>query len=606
MRSTDPKVRDTIERYFHQTLNDEDLASFEMRSLRGGEWLFRQGDMGDSLYFLVRGRLQVWVEADHEGNDEQAVLMGEVAPGDTVGEVGLLSDEPRSAGILAIRDSLLIEIDRPSFVRLAERYPSMVMNLAANVATLLQRRTSHKKSAARKWKTICLLPITGGEAIEEFCTALTDTLKAGRKTLALTPELLVEMQAPQAQASIENSQSETRLPQELRHWLGDQEDDYDFIIYRCASSGGAWSRFAVRQSDIVLEIGEASRQPFAEHKAARSDTARAPAGPRALILLHEQRSAIRDTALWLEDREFDFHLHAEIGSRADVQRTARVLSGTAVGLVLGGGAARGLAALGVYRALCEAGVPIDWVGGTSIGSILSAQIALGWDPELAIANSRAAFKDGKPFSDFTIPVISLLRGRRMRRLLARYLDYQIEDACLPYYCVSTNLGRGTKNIHTRGSLVDAICASAALPGVIPPAIVDSELTVDGALLDNLPVDIMQRKPVGRIIAVDVSSRVHKTVPFNEMPSPWAILRGRWLPFARKYSVPSLTTLMLKATEIGTLELARRHGEMADLLIDPPVRQFGMMDTRSFDRIVQAGYDRAKELLDSWEWNEPVT
>lgn len=187
----------------------------------------------------------------------------------------------------------------------------------------------------------------------------------------------------------------------------------------------------------------------------------------------------------------------------------------------------------------------------------------------------------------------------MKRLLRAHLDFQIEDMAIPYYCVSTNLGRGVKNIHTRGSLVDAICASAALPGVIPPAVVDNELTVDGALLDNLPVDVMQDRPVGQIIAVDVSSRVHYTVPFDEMPSPWAVLRGRWLPFTKKHRVPNLMSLMLKATEIGTLEHSRRNGEMADLLIDPPVRQFGMMDVGSFDAIVQAGYERGCELLADW-------
>lgn len=597
MRSTDPKVRGIIERYFQQSLGDDDLACFEMRTLPGGEWLFRQGDVGDSLYFLVRGRLQVWVATD---SGKPAVLMGEVVAGESVGEVGLLSDEPRSAGIHAIRDSLLIEIDRASFARLADRHPAMVMKLATNVATLLQRRTSRKGAASRELKTVCLLPVTGGDAIDGFCADLTRALADHRKTLVLTPEGLAELGAPEPGFDLERDNPERPLPDALRHWLADQEDEIGFLVYRCGAHDSPWSRFAVRQSDIVLEIAEDGCEPATGPGAAPASGSEATTATRALILMHEDRFAIRNTREWLERRSVDFHLHAEIGSGADVQRVARIVSGTAVGLVLGGGAARGLAALGAYRAMVEAGVPIDWVGGTSIGSIMAAEIAAGWTPEQAIENSRAAFYEGKPFGDFTIPVISLLRGKRMRRLLYKYLDFQIEDSVLPYYCVSTNLGRGVKNVHTRGSMVDAICASAALPGVIPPAVIDSELTVDGALLDNLPVDIMQRNPVGRIVAVDVSSRVDKKVPFEEVPSPWAILRGRWLPFTRKYSVPSLTTLMLKATEIGTIEHSRRHGEMADLLIDPPVRQFGMMDTRSFDQIVQAGYDRARDLLESWE------
>jgi len=184
-------------------------------------------------------------------------------------------------------------------------------------------------------------------------------------------------------------------------------------------------------------------------------------------------------------------------------------------------------------------------------------------------------------------------------LLKVQLDYQIENLSLPYYCVSTNLGRGTKNIHESGSLVDAIRASAAMPGILPPVVVEQELAVDGAILDNLPVDIMQQKPVGRIIAVDFSAPIPDKVSYAETPSPWAVLRGRWLPFARRYRVPGLTAIMLKSTETGTLEEVRRLGAMADLLIDPQVRQFGMTDVKSFDQIVEAGYQRACELLENW-------
>ncbi|MDX1555039.1 MAG: patatin-like phospholipase family protein, partial [Xanthomonadales bacterium] len=547
----------------------------------------------------VRGRLQVWVEPQ-SGSSDPARLMGEVVSGESVGEISLLSDERRSASIRAIRDSLLIRIDRESFNRLAERHPSLVMSLATNVATLLQRRTGGRSQASRKLKTVCLLPVSDSMDVEPFCAALIDHLSEHGETIAVSPDNLSDLGAPVTQATSATPAGTEALPDPLRHWLGDQEDDHDFVVYRCKAGDSGWSRFAIRQSDIVLFVADAASSPGEmTWVPSPPDGAFSSDANRVLVLLQKSRLEIRHTAAWLDVISVDYHLHVEKGLESDTARVARVVAGKATGLVLGGGAARGLAALGAYKALFEAGISVDWVGGTSIGSIMAAEIAMGWTPEYAIENSRKAFRGGKPFSDFTIPVYSLLRGRRMKRLLRSYLNYQLEDTAIPYYCVSTNLGRGVKNIHTRGSMVDAICASAALPGVIPPAVVDSELTVDGALLDNLPVDVMQERPVGRIIAVDVSSRVHYTVPFSEMPSPWAVLRGRWLPFARKHRVPRLTTLILKATEIGTLEHSRRHGEMADLLIDPPVRKFGMMDVGSFDAIVRAGYDRTRELLEGW-------
>lgn len=599
MKVTDPKVRGIIERYFKQELDDEALSKFTTQILQGGEWLFHQGDYGKALYFLVRGRLQVWVETE-SGNDGPSRPVGEVVPGETVGELSLLSDQPRSASIRAIRDSLLIRIDRESFDLLAERHPPLVMNLAANIAAVLQRIARGKAHTSRRLKTVCLLPLMQSSAIEPFLNSVVDGLAAEHGILDLMPRKLAGLGAPSAEAVSADSNGGGTLPDQLRYWLADQEDDHDFVIYRCSAGETAWSRFAVRQSDIVLLVTDASMNP--EELAwlpPQPEGAFAADASRALILLQENRGDIRNTDRWLDRVDVDYHLHVEKGLPGDAQRIARIISGTATGLVVAGGAARGLAALGVFKALHEAAVPIDWVGGTSIGSIVAAGIALGWTPDEAIENSRKAFVKGKPFSDFTIPVYSLLRGKRMKRLLRTFLDYQIEDTAIPYFCVSTNLGRGIKNIHTRGSLVDAICASAALPGVIPPAVVNEELTVDGSLLDNLPVDVMQDRPVGRIIAVDVSSRVHYKVPFTEMPSPWAVLRGQWFPFFRKHRVPRLMTLMLKATEIGTLELSRRHGEMADLLIDPQVRQFGIMDVASFDDIVEAGYVRARELLEGW-------
>ena len=594
MKTADQRARSIIEGYFDHALSPQLLEQLETRVLQGGEWLFRQGDIGDSLYFLVRGRLQAWFQP--QDDSEQPRLLGDVVPGESVGEVGLLSGEPRSAGIQAIRDSLLIRIDRSRFESLAEDHPALVIKLAGNVAKLLQHRTSTTSSAARSLKTITLLPLGNETGIRQFCDDFARRLETQASTLQLSTETLSEQGAPVAQLKDGKD-----LPDKLKRWLSEMEDQYEFVLYRCQAGDSAWSRFAVRQSDIVLMVANAETNPAElvwepQVLSIQGKTV----GRRALFLLQSDRYAIRNTARWLAGRSLNFHLNIQSGLASDVQRAVRVISGTATGLVLGGGAARGLAALGAYKALVEAGINIDWVGGTSIGSIMAASIATGWTPEVAIENARQAFKVGRPFSDFTIPVMSLLRGERIKRLLKVHLDYQIEDLPLPYYCVSTNLGRGTLNIHESGSLVDAIRASAALPGLLPPMVVDQELAVDGAILNNLPVDIMQQKPVGRIIAVDFSAPVPAQVDYPETPSPWAVLRGRWLPFAPRYRVPSLISSILKTTETGGLEKVRRQGQMADLLIDPDIRKFGMTDVKSFDRIIEAGYQRACALLGNWQ------
>lgn len=595
MNTSDQKIRDIVETYFDQELHPRLFEQLETRILKGGEWLFQEGDPGDSLYFLVRGRLQAWAGVGAHHTESGPQLLGEIVPGDSVGEVGLISGEPRSAGIQAIRDSLLIRIGRTGFEELAEQHPALVLKLAGNVGRLLQKQTRGPQATSRSLKTISLLPLGEGAEISTFCDQFCLEISTHGSVLMLSPDNLAELGAP-----VTGMNADKELPENLRHWLSDQEDQHSYVVYRCTAGDNPWSRFAVRQSDIVLMVAEADGDPGRQ---AWEPNGHSPdgtsVGRRALILLQNDRFAISNTRNWLQDRRLNFHLHVEKDRLEDIKRAVRIVTGTATGLVLGGGAARGLAALGVFKALVEAGIEIDWVGGTSIGSIMAGVIATGWEPALAIDTGRKAFRDGKPFGDITIPVISLLRGRRMKRLLNAYLDYRIEDLTLPYFCVSTNLGRGIKNIHEHGSLVNAIRASAALPGVMPPVVVNGELAIDGAIIDNLPVDIMQQKPVGKIIAVDFSAPVPDKVDYTELPSPWAILRGRWLPFSRRYRVPGLVTLILKSTEAGTQKEIRRHGAMADLLIKPEVRRFSMTDIKSYDQIVQAGYERACELLKNW-------
>ena len=165
--------------------------------------------------------------------------------------------------------------------------------------------------------------------------------------------------------------------------------------------------------------------------------------------------------------------------------------------------------------------------------------------------------------------------------------------------MSCNLDNGSTNLHERGTLSEAVRASAALPGIIPPAIVKRRLAIDGSVVNNLPVDVMRLKPVGRIVAVDLTPAELKEVDYAAVPSPWAVFRGRYLPFSRNYHVPSLSNIMLKATLLGTLERVREQGKMADIVLNPPVRHFGLTEVKSFEKIVQAGYQHALGELGCW-------
>lgn len=597
--SINPRIHDLIGRYFGLASDEIEpvLEAFRQETLTGGEWLFRQGDPGDSLYFLVRGRLQVWIDQESDDNGTKQTLVGEVMPDETVGEISLLTGQPRSAGIRAARDSQLLKIDRADFDQLAERYPRMTMKLAGSIAARLQRRTSGSSTSTRRLINICLVPITSNSRIEAFVGELVDALGTFGAVLDLGPDKLGRAGAP-----VTSLDTSSEIPPALPGWLDEQEDRHRFVVYRAHAAASPWSQLAVRQADMVLLLADSTAQPQPQAWEtlfdSKDDAFRL--AQHALVLVHPpEQGEIRGTRAWLEERDVNFHLHAISGHRPDVERVARVIAGRALGLVLGAGAARGFSHIGVYRALTEAGVEIDWIGGSSIGAILGAAMAKKHSPEAVYQAAYEGFVVGKPFSNYTLPLVSLLSGRRMMKATRKLLPGRIEDLPLPFFCLSSNLDSGSINIHTSGPIDRAVQATAAMPGALPPAVVNRHLAVDGAVLNGLPVDIMRRCPVGEVVAVDLSSRKTYEVDYEELPSAWTLLRSRWLPFGRRYRVPGLVTLLLKSTEIGSVIRVREQGEQADLLLNPDVRKFGMTQVGAFERIVEAGYREALEKLPGW-------
>ena len=573
-------------------------AELEPIVVAGGEWLFRQGDPGDALHVVVRGRLQVWINGPEAGG-QTARMVAEVGPGETVGEIGLLAGGTRSAGLRAARDSLLLRLDSSAFDRLSQQRPALTRQLAGSIATRLRDRTAGVTGSRRGFRTIALLPLDSATEVRPLASRLAAVLAAPGPVEVLDADRVAGIPG----LALPQRHGEPVSPAVVE-WLASREDAHRCVIFVADPGATPWTDVALRHADLVLLVadaaGSAARRSW---EAPLLDPPHGPVARQALLLLHRgQPDTLRGTAPWLQDRHTDFHLHLRDGVPADFGRLARILDGSALGFVLGGGAARGFAHLGVYKALTEAGHPIDWVGGSSIGSVMGAAIALNLPPDDAIARARAAFVGGKPFGDLTLPVVSLLRGRRMERLIGEYLAGEIEDLPLPYFCLSSGLGSGQTRVHDRGSLPQALRASVSLPGVFPPAVIDGQLSIDGGILDNLPVDRMRDRPVGRVIAVDVTARQTYEVDYPSVPSPWAVLAGRYLPFRRRYRVPGFLSVMLKAAEIGTMAAAREAGRRADLLIRPEVSRFSLTDVRNFDAIVAAGYASGREAA-ATRWPE---
>ena len=559
--------------------------------LRAGEKLFEMGDVSQDLYFVVSGRLRA-IAGD-------GTIMSEISRGESIGEVALLTGEPRSATILAVRDSDLVRLSKQVFDQIIEKYPKVMQAIAQVVVRRLRTKERSDHTLTRSVLCLAVLGIGGNPPPPGFTQRLVKAFEKIGPALHLSSERVDQaLNRPR----IANSEKESAGGIRLNAWLDDQESSYRFILYETELKDSEWTRRCLRQADEILLVAQASGHSAVQglEDALIHGASSAPNARQNLLLLHPNGQQIPSgTDSWFTGRTLHRHFHLRLDGDSDFNRVARCLAGTAVGLVFGGGGARGLAHIGVIRALDEAGLPVDMIGGTSMGAVISAALGmgLGWTDILEI--SRTGWLKYKPHKEYTLPMVSLIRSRVLDRWAQDvYGTTLIEDLWLSFFCVSCNLTASEMVVLDRGPLWKAVRASAALPGIFVPVMRDGSVFVDGAIVNNLPGDLMRKRACQTVMVVDVGSERGFSFAVAEFPSPWQLFWSYFLPFVKKVDVPNIAALLLRTTEVSSNQRAVEVKRDADVCLRPPIDKFGILDFESIDQIVEAGYRYTMERLES--------
>ena len=253
----------------------------------------------------------------------------------------------------------------------------------------------------------------------------------------------------------------------LTAWLDEQESHHQFLIYETDGTDSPWTRRCLRQADEILLVADAGSDPapgLVEKTACWERKDGISKARQSLVLLHPDGSRLPSgTSRWFRERNVQRNFHVRLDTEDDFGRVARCLGDAAIGLVLGGGGARGLAHIGVVRALREAGVPIDMIGGTSMGAVMASLVAMDQDWDQMLETNREAWLRNKPHKEYSLPFISLIRSRRLDSMAQKiWGGIDIEDLWISFFCISCNLSTSATVIHERGSLWKAIRASASL------------------------------------------------------------------------------------------------------------------------------------------------
>jgi NTE family protein len=537
-------------------------------SLPGGQKLYAAGDPADQLFFLRTGRLGAFRR--EPGHEPQ--FLGVIRPGEPAGEMALIAEAPHSADVVALRDSEIFALPADVFFDACDEDPSVMTELARLM--ILRTRQEASRGTVGEPSVFGFVPFGQPGPLRPLVERLAD-----------------EIGALGYNATVVGAEAQS-APIE---WFSEVERVHDFVLYVAETADVGWRQAVSRQVDRLFRVGRGDKKP--PPVAANAAFAAALQAQQLVDLILLQPPGVKfpsGSEAWMQAAQPARLLHVRRDERADIQRLARVVTGQSVGVVLSGGGARAYAHVGAIRALRERNVPLDFLCGVSMGAIVAAGVAMGWDDEELDHRIRKAFVESSPVDDIAFPILAMTRGGKVSdRLREHFGEAEIADLWRPFFCLSANLTTGAYHMHRRGAVWRALRASVSLPGVLPPATEGENVLVDGAVLKNFPADVMRASQLGPIVGVDVSGERNITAEDVARPeSAWRwVLSGQW----RKG--PPIVSLLMRAATVSTGRDLAAAREATDVLIQPETGDIEIRDWSAYDPAVAEGYRATLEALD---------
>lgn len=557
-------------------------------TLKEGDILFEQGDVPDSFYILSSGCLFAFLTSIHQNK----IVVGQIHPFEPVGELSTLALKPRSMTVEAKVNSTLLRLPIPHFRELCIQYPAIIADLSQFI---VRRFMQTLKIMINEKSTINVSLFYNNNPQNTYISHRLFALKS--------PDLLVISCDSLNIQEIEPKINEASLKQlnllfvmkkwdsvffdELKKWL----THVYIVVYK------EESEFTNESKTILHELGQIFRT---RHE---------------LIIIHpEKNKRIDNTRKWLDKADFNLHHHIKINDENDFARLTRFIRGKAVTLVLGGGGAKGLSHLGVIKALIEKNIPIDAVGGTSIGSLVAACFGLNLNYDQAlelIQKLKSAAIKSLSFTNLVWPIISLYSSDPATRLLIYLMNnVLIEDLPIPYFAVASNIKNKSAVIMKRGLVWEAVRSSASVPGLFPPLVFNGHLYADGGLLNNLPVDFM-REVVGdkNYIIASSLSRCESNKVAYAFPPVLTLKRTLLLKLGigkSKYVIPPLFETFIEALLLGSSEREDYNARTADILIRPNFKDFKTFLFKRLEdenKLIQIGYDETIKVIHHFQKNK---
>ncbi|XP_030755536.1 neuropathy target esterase sws isoform X3 [Sitophilus oryzae] len=485
--------------------------------IESGRAVYRQDDESECTYIVLSGRLRSVINY----KDGKKELVGEYGKGDLVGVVEMVTQTKRSTTVIAVRDSELAKLPEGLFNVIKLKFPIVVTRLinllGHRILGSWQKSTGRSRGSAVdsrpsqiNFSTVAIIAVSDDVPLTGFTYELYHCLTAIGSTTRLTSDVIKKTLG----GTIMDPNNEYRLSS----WLAQQEDQHKISLYQCDLTVSAWTKRCIRQADCILIVGLGDNPPSLG-KVEKELERLAIRTQKELVLLHKEGGKPQNTIGWLNIRSWvSSHHHILCPNRvfarksqyrinelyskvcatdpnvhSDFSRLARWLTGKSVGLVLGGGGARGSSHIGMIKAIQEAGIPIDMIGGVSIGALMGSLWCQERNITIVIQKAREWSKKmtqwWRQILDLTYPVTSMFSGKDFNKTIRGTLgETYIEDLWIPFFTITTDITASCMRIHTHGSLWRYVRASMSLSGYMPPLCDphDGHLLLDGGYINNLP------------------------------------------------------------------------------------------------------------------------
>jgi len=525
---------------FRTLSSEQRLKAFSAmirQDLVRGEMLVAQGEPSDSLFMVLHGALAV----RRIGHSEP---IAELRAGELAGEIGFFANIPRTADLIAIRDTSVLVLTRAAYQDLAKDAPAIVEALLAALAGRFAKETARliPIRSSPKARTVAL--IDGG--CEPPPGAFERRLRDG---LAATDAEIVDPARINAMFP-----GRALDASEITDWLNQLEQRAPLVVYFGARESPAWAHKAIRQSDMVVFAcrGDAPAGALTDVEAFACQVH--PESARRLVRIHDRRSGeVSGTASWLARLPSFMHHHVALEDQVDIDSLIRFLSGRAVGFVAAGGGSFGSAHVGIYKAFRELGAMFDMFVGTSIGSAMAAGFAKNYEAEDLERGAHEIFVRSRSFRRPTWPRYALLDHKAFDRALADQYgrDCRIEDCWRPFAAVATNLSTHSLELIRSGLLWQAVRASSAIPGILPPFYTaEGAMLVDGCLIDNVPLAPMHQLKSGPNLVVHFGEPAAQMfdVDYAALPGRLELIAAMLTPFRKKLlpAAPSAVNVLWRS------------------------------------------------------------